>query len=174
MESLPTDLTAFITRDGQDLITDSRAVAIAFGKKHMHVMRSIHGMHGSKHPEIRAHAQSNFGLSSYAAGNGRQEPMYRMTAKGLSELAMSFSGDDARVIRIRFLNAFEEVAERLARAERTITERLFDLERRELPSKVKGQVGSQLMNDRRREKPEFEAERRALEELAQPPLPFHH
>lgn len=100
--------------------------------------------------------------------------MYRMTQKGLSELAMSFTGDKARVVRIRFINAFDEVAERLSRAERSITERLFDLERRELPSQIKGQVGSKLMNERRKEKPVFAEERAVLEALAQPRLPWVH
>jgi Rha family phage regulatory protein len=172
---LTTDLTVFISRgDGAELITDSRAVAIAFGKLHRHVMRTIREMHSSTHPEIVAHARSNFGLTSYADSQGRTRPMYRMTAKGLSELAMSFTGDQSRVIRIRFLSAFEEVAARLERAERSITERLLDLERRELPSKVKGQVGSSLMNERKREKPEFEAERSTLESIAQPSLPLTH
>jgi Rha family phage regulatory protein len=170
METL--DLTAFIVRDGRDLITDSRAVAIAFGKRHKNVLQTIDRMLRSGRPLIAEHARLNFQPCAYEGGNGKKEPMFRMTAKGLSELAMSFSGDDAREVRIRFLNAFEEVASRLERAERSITERMHALELREAPSKVKGQVGSRLMNERRREKPEFQAERSVLEALAQPKLPF--
>lgn len=56
--------------------------------------------------------------------------MYRMTAKGLSELAMGLPGEKSRVIRIRFLHAFEEVSSRLQRAERLAAfERLRDLDR---------------------------------------------
>lgn len=169
-----TDLTAFIACNGTELVTDSRAVALAFKKQHRHVLRTIRSMLESEHPEIREHAQSNFGLSEYADATGRTLPMYRMTAKGLSELAMGFSGDKARIIRIRFINAFEIVAERLARAEQTITEMLHDLERRELPSLIKGQIGSKLMNERRKEKPAFAEERATLEDLMQPALPFYH
>lgn len=97
----------------------------------------------------------------YQDSTGRRLPMYRMIAKGLSDLAMSFTGDQSRVIRIRFLNAFEEVTARLARAERSLIEQLHALERREVPSRVKGQIGSKLMNERRREKPAF-ADQRAL------------
>jgi hypothetical protein len=43
--------------------------------------------------------------------------MYRMTAKGFGELGMSFTGELSRVMRTRFLNAFEEVAGRALRAE---------------------------------------------------------
>lgn len=169
-----TDLTAFIARNGTELVTDSRAVALAFGKRHKNVLRTIENMRVSLHPEIAEHYRLNFEPVDFLDAKGERRPMYRMTAKGLSELAMSFSGEKARVIRIRFLNAFEEVADRLARAEQTITQMLHDLERRELPSLIKGQVGSKLMNERRKEKPAFAEERAVLENLAQPALPLFH
>ena len=164
------DLTAFISRSGSELVTDTRAVAIAFGKQHKNVIRTIERMLVSARPLIAGHARLNFEPTSYVDGQGRRQPMFRMTDKGLSELAMGFSGDDAREVRIRFVNAFEEVSARLDRAERSITQQLLDLERREVPSKVKGQIGSRLMNERRREKPEFAAERSVLEQVSQPSL----
>lgn len=168
------DLTAFIARNGAELVTDSRAVALAFKKRHKNVLRTIDTMLRSTRPLIAEHARLNFEPCTYAASNGKLEPMYRMTAKGLSELAMGFSGDDSREVRIRFLSAFEEVAERLARAERTITERLHELERSEISSKVKGQIGSRMMNERRKEKPGFQEERATLMAVAQPALPLFH
>lgn len=51
---------------------------------------------------------------SFCDTYGREQTAFRMTAKGLSELAMGFTGDQSRVIRIRFLNAFEAVADWLA------------------------------------------------------------
>lgn len=174
---ISTDLTVFILRDGAELVTDSRAVALAFGKRHKNVLRVIDGMLRSKHHEIAEHGRLNFEPTMYSVpgpnGATREEQMYRMTAKGLSELAMSFSGEQARVIRIRFLNAFEEVAARLERAEKSITQQLLELERKEMPSRLKGQIGSRLMNDRRKEKPEFAERRAALEAIAQPSLLTH-
>lgn len=166
------DLTAFIARDGAELVTDSRAVALAFKKRHKNVLQTIDRMRDSKRPEIVEHHRLNFQPVDFLDAKGERRPMYRMTAKGLSELAMSFSGEDARVIRIRFLNAFEEVADRLARAERSITQQLLELERRELPSMVKGKIGSKLMNERRKEKPIFAEERATLMAAAQPGLPL--
>ena len=164
------DLTAFIDRHGGELVTDSRAVALAFKKRHKNVLRTIDRMRGSSRQLIAEHARLNFEPCTYAGRNGKTEPMYRMTAKGLSELAMGFSGDDAREVRIRFLNAFETVAERLESAERTITAMLHDLERREVPSAVKGQIGSKLMNQRKTEKRCFSVERTLLMAKAQPGL----
>lgn len=167
------DLTVFISRDHGELVTDSRAVALAFVKRHTHVMRTVHSMFRSEYPEIVSHAETNFGLCSFRGENGKEEAMFRMTEKGLSELAMSFTGDKSRVMRIRFLNAFEEMATRLALREKTITAQLLELERREMPSKIKGQVGSHLMNERRKEKPSFAEERALLEAIAQPSLLPH-
>ena len=58
----------------------------------------------------------------------------------------------------------------MTRAERTITEMLHDLERREMPSILKGQIGSRLMNERRKEKPVLATERSTLMAKAQPGL----
>ena len=168
----PDDLTIFITRDGAELVTDSRAVALAFKKRHKNVLQIIERMRRSSHPEIAEHYRLNFQPVDFADAKGERRLMYRMTAKGLSELAMGFTGDQSRVVRIRFLNAFEEVSARLANAERTITERLFDLERRDWPSRAKGQLGSKLMNERRGEKNVLNEERAALMSIAQPALPL--
>ena len=166
-----TDLTVFITREGNEFVTDSRAVALVFGKLHGHVMRSINGMHASQHPEIADHARSNFGLCSYAdAGTGRVRPMYRMTADGLSELAMSFTGEQSRVVRIRFIAAFREMAKRLDDREKTITQMLSEFGKRAAVSESKGRMGSLLMHGRRKEKPALTVEESTLKAIAQPPL----
>jgi len=168
--AIPQDLIVFIAREGDTLVTDSRAVALAFDKRHKNVLRTIEAMRASRRSLIAEHARLNFEPGSYHDENSQMRPMFRMTAKGLSELAMGFSGDDAREVRIRFLNAFEEVTARLARAERSLVAQLHALQLREAPSKVKGQIGSKLMNERRREKPTFADGRALLMEQLQPCL----
>lgn len=167
------DLTVFITRDGEELITDSRAVAIAFKRQHRNVRRIIDAMLVSQHAEIREHAAQHFERSSYVDSTGRRQVMYRMTRAGFAELAMGFTGDLSRILRIRFLNAFEEVTQRLQRAEKTITEMLNDHSKRAAVSETKGRIGSQLMHERRREKPALKEEESALLAAAQPALPLH-
>lgn len=165
-----TDLTLFVTRDGDRLITDSRAVAAAFHKQHAHVLRTIEAMLRSKRPLIAEHAQSNFGLGFYLDANGQQRPLYRMTQRGLSELAMSFTGDDSREVRIRFLEAFDLVQKRLHQSKDTYWNQMHDIELDERGSEVKGKFGSRLMHERRREKPLFEMKRSLLQDLVQPSL----
>lgn len=50
---------------------------------------------------------------------------------------------------------------------------LHDLERREMPSAAKGQIGSRLMNERKTEKRSLAAERSLLMDKAQPTLFTH-
>jgi hypothetical protein len=55
-----TDLTIFIRQDGKELLTDTRAVAIAFGKQHKIVMRNIDAMLASSRACIAGHARLDF------------------------------------------------------------------------------------------------------------------
>lgn len=166
------DLTPFICRNGDELVTDSRAVALVFGKRHQHVMRSIRSMLGSKHPEIAAHYQTNFGLVEFIDAKGERRPMYRMTQKGMAELAMGFGDDVSRLIRIRFLNAFECVANRHASLDRSITQMLMDHDKRASASVARGRVGAQLLARRRHEKSVLDDEARRLRDASQPDLPL--
>jgi Rha family phage regulatory protein len=165
------DLAVFITNDGKELLTDSRAVAIAFGKQHKNVLRDIERMRRSEHPEIANHGRLNFEPVEYTDAKGERRPMYRMTADGLSELAMSFTGDLSRVTRIRFLAAFRAVEQRLLNAEKTILQMLHDHDRRSAVSESKARIGSMLMHSRRKEKPALVDEEARLKELTQPSLP---
>ena len=167
------DLTIFIAREGNDLVTDSRAVAIAFGKRHKDVLRAIDKRMRSLRPAISEHYRRNFAPVEFVDAKGERRPMYRMTAKGLAELTMGFSGDDACEVRLRFLDAFDEMAARLAQAEKSITEMLHDFSKRAAVSESKARIGSLLMHERRREKPALKEEQAALQSLAQPSLLTH-
>lgn len=73
----------FISFNGRELVTDSRAVAQAFWKRHKNVLRAIDAMRACKHPEIAEHAGLNFEPGSYADAQGQMRAMYRMTVKSL-------------------------------------------------------------------------------------------
>lgn len=75
------DLTAFIDRQGKELVTDSRAVALAFKKRHKNVLRTIDRMRSSNHQEIAEHYRLNFEPVEFQDAKGERRPMYRMTAK---------------------------------------------------------------------------------------------
>jgi phage regulator Rha-like protein len=61
--------------------------------------------------------------------------MYEMTKKGLAELAMSFTGEKARVVRIRFIAAFNATAEQLHRRDLGLWQGMRHLIAREAESR---------------------------------------
>lgn len=167
-----TDLSLFITEDHDHdrLITDSRAVALLWGKRHDNVLRTIEAMRSSAEPEIVEFFALNFEGITYVDARNRVKPMYRMTKQGMAELTMSFTGDKSRLVRVRFINAFVAMAERKTLRAKTRKELEDDYERRARPSEIKGQIGSLLMNERKREKRPLDEERACLFDAKYPPL----
>jgi Rha family phage regulatory protein len=163
-----------VTIDGDHLVTDSRIVAKVFGKAHKNVLRIIDEMRVSSNPEIAEHSRLNFEpcIFDYRAGKGglRAAPGYRMTKDGLSELAMSFTGDRARICRIRFIAAFNAMAEQLANGEKNLWQKMQALIAKETASQLKASFGSHLMLDRKREIRPLREERQELETAIQPSL----
>ena len=102
-----TDLTVFIAQDGHQLVTDSRAVAIAFRKRHKNVLQTIERMHANQDPEISEHARLNFEPMSYRDTSGHEQRAFRMNCEGMVELSGHFARDKSQLVRICFLNAFE-------------------------------------------------------------------
>lgn len=101
----PADL--IVVENGR-LITDSRRVALAYGKAHRNVLRDVRAMFDNEEAEIREHALLNFEqcFEINELANRRPEPVYRMTRDGFLDLSMSFTGNKAHVVRIRFIRAF--------------------------------------------------------------------
>lgn len=84
--------------------TTSLNVAQTFEKQHQHVLRSIEKILAEIPEDWGA---SNFGLSSYQSQQNKKQPMYIMTRKGFSLLAMGFTGKKANQFKIAYIDAFE-------------------------------------------------------------------
>ncbi|ANW50093.1 hypothetical protein A7U58_08445 [Burkholderia pseudomallei] len=153
---------------GDKLVTDSRKVASGFGKRHDSVLRDIHAMRDNDEAEIREHCLLNFEetVETRPSPLGGVIPSvaYRMTKDGFAELAMSCTGNKARIIRIRFLAASDAMAEYIARREQTLWQQMVELNAQDAASEARASFDSNLMLERRKALPEFEARRlRALE-----------
>ncbi|VBO15442.1 Rha family transcriptional regulator [Burkholderia pseudomallei] len=163
-----------VTLEGDRLVTDSRRVAKAFGKRHDNVLRDIHAMRDNDEAEIREHYRLNFEetVETRPSPLGGVIPSvaYRMTKDGFAELAMSFTGNKARIIRIRFLAAFNAMAEYIARREQTLWQQMVELNAQDAASEARASFGSHLMLQRRKALPEFEARRLRLSSRMQLPL----
>ena len=105
------------TKEGQ-LLTDSLRVAEHFGKQHAHVMRNVKSLE-----RLGDFYRSNFGAIEYVDRRGRNQRLFQMTKDGLMFLVMGFTGEQADMVKLSFINAFNQMSERLTA---TMTE--FNLE----------------------------------------------
>ncbi len=105
----------FILPTDDGLKTSSLAVALAFGKNHKDVLRRINTLEAP--PEF---TQRNFTLSHRInkLANGKKEPQIEMTKDGFMLLVMGFTGKKAMSVKIDYINAFNMMAEELARQQK--------------------------------------------------------
>lgn len=91
------------------LITTSLIVADKFEKRHKNVLQAIDNL-----PKDEFH-RLNFQPRDYVDERGKTQPMYEMTWKGFSMLAMGFTGSKAYIWKEKFLNAFEAMGNEIDR-----------------------------------------------------------
>jgi len=84
----------------------SQTIAEVFGKNHSHVLRNIRKLMVDLPEDF---TQSNFGLSNFLDATGRELPMYYLTRDAFSLLAMSFTGKEALMWKIRYIDAFNQM-----------------------------------------------------------------
>lgn len=93
-------------------VTTSLQVAEVFNKLHRHVLRDIRNLECSSNFQ-----ESNFGLSFYHSkllnGGYKKQPMYYITKDGFVFLAMGFTGKVAAQFKEAYINAFNEMENKL-------------------------------------------------------------
>ena len=94
---------------GKKLVTTSLIVSEQFNKRHDNIIRKIDIGFKSENKEILDFTRHNFKVSEYIDQSGKANKMYEMTEEGFAELAMSFTGEKSKLIRIRFLAEFKRL-----------------------------------------------------------------
>lgn len=107
------DIQKLVQLSGDRPVTDSMKVAQHFKKSHKNVLRSIDSMRDSAKEAIKEFWRLNFEPRDYIDQRGKLQRMYEMTHDGFMELAMSFTGEAARMVRITFIKAFNVMAARI-------------------------------------------------------------
>ena len=91
---------------------DSRELAKQFGKRHDHVLRSIakeiERFSLLKNGE-RDLSKEYFKKSEYIDERGKTYPRYLLSFKGFQQIALQFTGDEAFINRVRFIEFFEKL-----------------------------------------------------------------
>ena len=93
-------------RDGQPAVS-SRDVAEQFGKEHKNVMQSIRNLAAENS------ATKNMFFEGTFEDRGKQYPMYYMNRDGFTLLAMGFTGKEALAWKLKYIQAFNMMEERL-------------------------------------------------------------
>lgn len=99
--------------DGKVTVS-SLTIADHFNKQHAMVMRSIRNLECSEE-----FGRCNFALSSYRNAQNKEQPFYCITRDGFMFLVMGFTGKEAAMWKERFINAFNEMEEKLRQQEQS-------------------------------------------------------
>jgi Rha family phage regulatory protein len=111
-----TDRIDLVEAKNGQAVTSSLVVADYFKKAHKDVLKAIKLLDCSSIFQERNFAPS-FYISDLANGGHKNNPMYYMTRDGFTFLAMGFTGKVAAQFKEAYINAFNEMEEKL-RSER--------------------------------------------------------
>lgn len=92
--------------------TTSLKVAEAFGKRHTHVLRKVQELDCSEE-FTSAHFWAHDQETTIGNGAKRKSKVYEMTKDGFMFLVMGFTGKKAAQVKEAYINAFNEMAEKL-------------------------------------------------------------
>ena len=89
-------------------VVSSRDVARRFGKNHRDVLETIRNITAENSAVAKM-----FHETTYTAANKQEYPMYLMDRDGFTLLAMGFTGKEALEWKVRYIQAFNRMEERL-------------------------------------------------------------
>lgn len=149
------------------VVTTSLKIASYFCKAHKNVLRTIKRLESDCSPEFN---RLNFEPVEYIDKKGEMRLMYNITKDGWMMLVMGFTGKTATAIKEQYIAAFNWMAEQLGRRMAMGEEMQHRYAIKETRSKLKGTVGSRLMNERKKEKRVLKLEHKRIMQVTQPEL----
>lgn len=103
-----------------EIVVSSRQVAEHFGKEHKNVLASISDILAAEISATKFYHETTF------ENRGKQYPMYLMDRDGFSLLVMGFSGKEALKWKIKYIEAFNSMEQRLKLIEQQELGRLME------------------------------------------------
>lgn len=116
---------SFEVANGQTFTT-SLSIAQVFEKEHKNIIAQVRTLPQDKFTGL------NFKLSEYQDSTGRKLPMYKISEKGFSILAMSFNGAKFYRYKVEFLEAFEYLKKQFAIGQKQFDQTLEALKEKSL------------------------------------------
>lgn len=112
-----------ISENGQ-VVVSSREVAENFGKEHRNVMRDVENI--ISQGVLKNEQTPMFFKTEYVhEQNGQSYPMYLMNRDGFTLLAMGFTGKEALEWKLKYIDAFNQMEQKLTNPEPESTEMLL-------------------------------------------------
>lgn len=101
-----------------EVVTTSKQVAEVFGKLHKTVMRDIRNIIDemnliSEEYGTDLYPNKLFMLDTYTAKNGKENPMYIMNRDGFTKLVMGYTGKEATIFQLQYIQAFNDMEKEL-------------------------------------------------------------
>ena len=97
-----------LRNENGQILASSREVADRFGKNHKDVLESIRNLTAEN-----SAVKDMFQISQYTNSRGRNYDQYLMNRDGFSLLAMGFTGKKALEWKLKYINAFNMMEEKL-------------------------------------------------------------
>lgn len=122
-----------ILRNGEP-VTTSLEIAQRFGKRHDHVLRDILKISrpkvGERDSDLSQFLEAHISESSYQDIRGKSYPVYYLTKDGFTLLAMGYTGEQAMLFKIAYINEFNRMKAELEAikdaALQTVQDKLFE------------------------------------------------
>ena len=100
-----------VSINNNPVVVSSRQVADDFGKQHKDVLESIRGILAAENSATKFFYESTF------TNRGKQYPEYLMNRDGFSLLVMGFTGEKALEWKVKYINAFNAMEQKLRNKE---------------------------------------------------------
>ena len=125
MNIIKLDFNEMVTLQGNQVMTTSLKVAEYFGKRHKDVLKKIRNtINDCDNPE---YTQRNFAPFDFIDKNGDTQPAFNLTRNGFMLLVMGFTGKPALQIKIKYMQAFDWMAEQLIKMQHSYMKQHNDL-----------------------------------------------
>ncbi len=95
------EVKQYVDAKNNQVYTTSKIVAERFNKKHKHVLDNIR--------KLKDVAEPYFRLSSYIDQTGKENIQYELDESGFMLLAMRFTGAEALIVQVKFVDAFQKM-----------------------------------------------------------------
>ena len=165
MNIIKFDFNEMVTLQGNQVMTTSLKVAEYFGQSHKNVLRSIRQL--IEDCNNLNYTQLNFEPFDFIDKNGDTQTAFNLTRNGFILLVMGFTGKSALQIKIKYMQAFDWMAEQLHKMQNSHMKQYNDLMLEYMKEKDIASLSGRLLRKWQDKKPTYQSRMKELEEQGQ-------